>query len=301
MCSALSGHHAVTTKSLQKASFRAFTLIELLVVIAIIAILAALLLPALAKAKIKAQASTCISNQKQLMLAWIMYTDDNQGLIINTGTALENGNVPWRYADPKPPPNIPLGTPGQTEDMLILQQGYTQGGLYQYAPNFNVLHCPADARFNYPYLSSTASVPPGNFAYGSYSGAGGLNGNDPDYGPSKITKQTGILHPSQRYVWIEENDPRGENEGWWQLTPGTPPTFSDSAFVDSPASWHGISSTFGWADGHVTDHRWLDGPTIAYALSNNPKKYFNGSAPSFAQCPQDLYFLANGYATQQNP
>ncbi|HWF18183.1 MAG TPA: type II secretion system protein [Verrucomicrobiae bacterium] len=273
-----------------------FTLIELLVVIAIIAILASLLLPALAKAKLRAKAAACISNQKQLILAWTMYAGDSQEKVVNSENSVNaKGDIPWRYSPPVPMPNT-AGLSGQDVDRLLLQTGYQQGALFQYAANFNVLHCPADARANNPYVPNP-SRPPGSYAWGSYSILSTLNGLE-----GQIFKLTDISHLSDRYVWIEENDPRGENLGSWEINYGTPPKFSNAGFIDSTASWHGRTSTFSFADGHAENHGWLDPETIAYALSMDPNKYFNSSlVPTFAQCPHDLFFLANGCATQQNP
>ena len=200
---------------------------------------------------------------------------------------------------PNPSPTIPAGTDAKTKVILLLQAGYRQGALFAYAPNVNVLHCPADGRSGNPVAVSPAG-PPGNYAYGSYSGAGGMNGSiyTPDVA---LKKESSLLHPSERFLWVEENDPRGgENLSSWDIHPGIPPLFTGAIFVDSVASWHGKSSTFSWADGHAENHQWLDGATIAYALNMDPNKYF-GSPLTVIQCPRDLPFLANGYATRLNP
>jgi prepilin-type N-terminal cleavage/methylation domain-containing protein/prepilin-type processing-associated H-X9-DG protein len=245
----------------------AFTLIELLVVIAIIAILAAMLLPALGRSKRKGMMAACLNNQKQLSLAWIMYADDNQDNLIGNGTdsSYEPGNGYWRMGykvvnDPNSYPavtaNPPPGLTGAALNQWYIQEGYAEGPLYPYARNRAVIHCPGD----------TLGI--NNDPYDSYSI--GVNiGSNPDYyataGGPPLMKLSRILHGSERVVWIEERDERGDNIGAWAFDYST----SSPAWGDDIADYHSGGSSFGFADGHAENHRWLEGDTLTMADSLN--------------------------------
>src|ERR1041384_255607 len=152
-----------------------FTLIELLVVIAIIAILAAMLLPALAKAKQKAQGIQCMNNHRQLTLAWKMYTDDNKDVLLYaSGDTVSPTNIyAWMTGtmdfDPQNPSNWDVNQ-DITRSPLWPYCGKSTG-IFKCPADYSKINTPANSRFAGAVLPRVRSMSMDLFA-------GGFNGTD---------------------------------------------------------------------------------------------------------------------------
>jgi hypothetical protein len=165
--------------------------------------------------------------------------------------------------------------------------------LFHYAPNAGVIHCPGDRRFQLPLGLG--------FAWDSYSGVTYLNGEGKGF-----TKENQLLHPSDRFLWVESADGRGENVGSWVMAnPGTiEANFSNAMFGDSPAAYHVNASSFSYGDGHGEVHKWMDPTTIAYANSTAIDKEFDSDeTQSAAQegSVHDQPWVGRHYPGPQNP
>jgi prepilin-type N-terminal cleavage/methylation domain-containing protein/prepilin-type processing-associated H-X9-DG protein len=223
----------------------AFTLVELLVVVAIIAVLAAMLLPAIAKTKTKAQGIQCLNNVRLLTLSWFLYADDQDGKLcpnrVGSSDSWVRGVLDFDNTNPD-----------NTNTLYLVDARYAKIG--PYAQTGASFKCPADRSTishsgrNYPRVRSVAM----NFAVGAAEQPGQLGFA---IGWTVYKRSAEIVNPANLWVLMDEH-PDSIDDG--RFIVDCEHRQDKAQFISVPANYHNGAATVSFADGHSEIHKWLD-------------------------------------------
>lgn len=231
-----------------------FSLIELLVVIAVVGLLAALLLPALAKAKSHARLVQCLSQKRQLGIAWSLYTDDfDQRLVPNSGWSESQQWDSWISG------TVDWGTELRVTNLFDSRGPIEQNSLlFPYVSKEpNLFRCPEDRFLSSPQRALGWTQRARSIAMNTYMGPGvnkvfGFPGDSQS--PAELLGRGVIYH---RYGQMQKLNPANA----WVITDGHPDTLFDVVFAfqnDWPANYHNYGATFVFADGHSELKKWRE-------------------------------------------